>query len=93
MTNADVPTLALAGIVEHPVNPFTGTPVDSSDKKRGALVCTDHIFMPHQNDSRYVFTANPDSWWRVKDNIFKPENWTREAPPDPSPDSDREAGT
>lgn len=92
MTNADVPALALAGIVEHPVNPFTGKPVDNADKARGALVCTDHIFMPFQNDSSYVFTAAPDSWWRVKDNIFKPENWTREAPPAPSPKSDREAG-
>ncbi|MBP5158433.1 MAG: hypothetical protein ILP18_11255, partial [Treponema sp.] len=78
MTNADVPTLALEGIVANPTNPFTGNAVDSSDKERGALVCTDHIFMPQQNNSRYVFTAAPDSWWRVKGNIFKSSSWTQE---------------
>ncbi len=78
MTNADVPTLALQGIVESPVNPFTGTAVDSSDKERGALICTDHIFMPQQNDSRYVFTADRDKWWRVKGDIFKSSSWTHE---------------
>ncbi|MBQ9538186.1 MAG: YidC/Oxa1 family membrane protein insertase [Treponema sp.] len=78
MTNADVPTLAMQGIVENPVNPFTGNIVDSSDKERGALVCTDHIFMPDDNKDRYVFTADPEKWWRVKDNIFKASNWTQE---------------
>lgn len=78
MTNADVPALAMQGIIEHPVNPYTGNVVDSSDKERGALVCTEHIFMPQQNDSNYVFTASPDKWWRVKGNIFKSENWTQE---------------
>ncbi len=78
MTNADVPALALEGIIENPVNPFTGKLVDSSDKEHGALVCTDHIFMPQQNDSRYVFTAAPGKWWRVKGNIFKSSSWTQE---------------
>lgn len=33
MTNGDTPALALAGIVENPVNPATGNPVDMSHKK------------------------------------------------------------
>ena len=33
MTNADVPTLAMAGLIENPVNPFTGNPINSSFKE------------------------------------------------------------
>ena len=32
MTNADVPTLAADGIIENPVNPFTGKPINSDEK-------------------------------------------------------------
>jgi YidC/Oxa1 family membrane protein insertase len=78
MSNADVPSLLTGGVIRNPVNPFTKEPLNSADKKRGVLVCTDNIFMPYHSKSKYVFTARPDSWWRVKDSIFKPENWTQE---------------
>ncbi len=32
MTHADVPTLALRGLIENPVNPFTGNPIDDAGK-------------------------------------------------------------
>ena len=78
MTNADAPTLLTRGIVEKPVNPATGNPLDSSKKADGALVCTDDIFMPYHNKSEYYFTAEKDHWYRVKGNIFKSENWHQE---------------
>ena len=79
MTNADTPALLLAGIVENPANPFTGKTVDSAEKKNGALVCADNIYMPHHNKSDYVFTAK--NWIRVKENIFESKNWTEENEP------------
>ncbi len=85
MTNADVPALLIHGdgphsedLVPGAINPFTGTKVDSSAKTAGALVCTSDIFMPYQNKSKYVFTPEADQWWRVKNNIFNPSDWTQE---------------
>ena len=78
MTNADVPALLTQDVISNPVNPFTKQPINSDAKKNGALVCTDNIFMPYHSKSKYIFTAKPDSWWRVKDNIFKSDNWTQE---------------
>lgn len=41
MTNADVPTLALESIIEHPLNPFTGNAIDSSSKDNGIIIPVD----------------------------------------------------
>ncbi len=79
MTNADTPTIALQGVLENAVNPFTGKTVTDEYKKDGVLVTTDDIFMPHHSSSTYKFTAKPESWYRVKDNIFIDENWIQEA--------------
>lgn len=78
MTNADVPTLALKDIVQNPKNPFTGKEINSDSKKDGFLVTTDELFMPYYSKSEYVFTTNPNSWYRVKDNIFIDSNWKKE---------------
>lgn len=80
MTNADVPTLALEGIVENPINPFTGNPVNSEAKADGVYITTDDIFMPHHGKSDYIFTVKDELWYHVKDNIFVDSNWTQEVP-------------
>lgn len=82
MTNADVPALLLQDIVEDAKNPFTNKSINmqesNSQKEKGALVCTSSIFMPYHSTSKYVFTANENDWWRVKNNIFDSANWTQE---------------
>lgn len=80
MTTADVPTLVLDGIVENPINPFSGVPVNSDAKLDGVYITTDDIFMPHHSKSEYIFTVPDDSWYHVKDNIFVDSNWTQEVP-------------
>lgn len=80
MTVADVPTLALEGVVENPTNPFTGNPINSDAKADGVYITTDDIFMPHHGKSDYVFTVRDDLWYHVKDNIFIDRNWTQEVP-------------
>ena len=80
MTNADVPTLALKGIVENPINPFTGNPVNTDAKIDGVYITTDDIFMPYQSKSDYIFTVRDSLWYHVKDNIFIDSNWTQEVP-------------
>ena len=77
MTNADVPALALKSIVENPVNPFTGNPVNMDNKKDGVIVTTANLFMVYHSKSNYYYTVPEDSWFTVKDNIFVDSNWAR----------------
>lgn len=77
MTNADVPSIALEGIVDSPVNPFTGTEISSKAKENGVYVTFDSIFMPHHTKSNSIFTIADDTWYTVKDNIFSEDGWVR----------------
>ncbi len=79
MTNADVPSLACVGLVANPKNPYTGNPIDDSRKSDGALITTDGISNPDKSRSKYVFTVESESWWRVRENIFDPKDWVRES--------------
>lgn len=77
MTNADVPNIALSDIIDNPINPFTGNIIDDNYKKNGVVVTKDDLFMPYHSRSDSVFTVSEDSWYTVKDNIFKKENWNK----------------
>ncbi len=76
MVNADVPALAMDGIIENPVNPYTGNPIDLNGKTGGV-----DIFWSTQNQIRQdKFIPDPEDspWYHVQDNIYLPENWSRE---------------
>ncbi|MBB5225275.1 membrane protein insertase YidC [Treponema ruminis] len=77
MTNADVPYLALKGIVENPVNPFTKNPIDENYKNGGIIATKGDIFMPYHSKSEYEFTLSDDDWIHIKDNIFIDSNWEK----------------
>ncbi len=73
MTNADVPTLAVEGLLEDPRNPFTGNPIDSSAKDEPVQ----YIF---PSDLWNIMTNNgntflPDKWYSVHDSIWEKKNW------------------
>lgn len=77
MTNADVPLLLLRGLVENPVNPFTGKQMnDSIKKEKGAVVTTNSTWSPDQHSSN-TFSIKDDEWYTVKDNIFDIANWKK----------------
>lgn len=73
MTTADVPFLAAADIIENPVNPFSGQPISTDEKKEGINFHVTHRFTPdvHKKNTFII----DDEVWHVKDNIFDPENW------------------
>lgn len=77
MTNADVPTEAFKDVIENPVNPFTGNPVDSTAKQGIQEV----VFAGHGNHTAYyhkkrnTFDTSKSFWYTVHDNIFDPDNW------------------
>jgi len=73
MTNADVPTLALEGLIENPVNPFTGKTIDSSEKYAHDqfIITSDQWSITLLDGTTFL----PSGWASVKDDLWNPENW------------------
>jgi hypothetical protein len=74
MTQADVPLIALDGIVENPVNPWTGN-ILKSDKENGATITTTRSLIGRPNE-RTALPIRRDEWIHVHTNIFDMKNWT-----------------
>ncbi len=74
MTNGDVPTLAMKDVIENPVNPFTGKPINSDEK----TAHEQYIIMTGKwsvttNDGKTYQSAK---WASVKDDLWDKDNWT-----------------
>ena len=76
MTNADVPTIAFNGIVDKPVNPFTGKEINSNDKLNKQYVLGSDRYRLHMNEGRKTFT--PIKWYSVHTNMLDKNNWKPE---------------
>ncbi len=74
MTNADIPTLATKGVIESPVNPFTGKPINSDEKNAHEQYITMSWDWELSKNSGYTFNAS--GWASVKDNMWDRTNWT-----------------
>ncbi len=88
MTNADVPSLALEGIVEDPVNPYTGNPINMDLKHDGlyvsfSLAGDEELWNPDMNLGS-AFRYDEDCVWYelVNENIFEHDNWVRTEKPE-----------
>jgi YidC/Oxa1 family membrane protein insertase len=74
MTNADVPTLAMKGLIENPVNSFTGNPITATDQKnKPQLILIDRVYSKNENE----FWLDLKNTYYVRDNIFDEKNWTK----------------
>lgn len=76
MTNADVPVLALEGLIEQPINPFTGNPISDTAKSNGKLLITtaDNF---DQNTGNTLDTES-GVWYTIKgENLFDKRNWIK----------------
>ena len=76
MTNADVPTIAMDGIVEDPVNPFTGNPVNDDRKAEGPLIVTKSSMWNLINHSECTYSTADSHWFYIHDSIFDADNWS-----------------
>lgn len=77
MTNADTPTIAFEGLVDNPVNPFTGNPINSDEKTaHPQLVTTSNVWQT-ENQSGTTFDVSNGNWYTVHDDIFNEDNWQR----------------
>lgn len=76
MTNADVPAIALEGLVEQPLNPFTGTPITNEAKKGGnLLITTADLF---DQNPEYTLDTDDAAWYTITgEDIFDKSNWKR----------------
>lgn len=75
MTNADTPLLALDGIVDNPVNPATGNPLDDAEKHASEH----HVQWPDeweiQRNNGNVFL--PGDWFCLKgDDVLDGASWS-----------------
>ncbi len=75
MTNADVPTLAMEGVISDPVNPFTGNEVNSDAKNKEPMMVTLSDNLHLEKNSGNVFNTGDSSWYTVSENIFDKSNW------------------
>jgi hypothetical protein len=76
MSNADVPTIALRGLIEHPVNPYTGNAINGEAKKNPLYIAISGSI--HISDPRTTqFELNPKEDYYVHDNIFDANNWEK----------------
>lgn len=73
MTNADVPVLATADLIENPVNPFTGKAITSAEKTaHDQYICRSTVYSTTENNGN---TFLPSKWASVKDNPWDLDNW------------------
>jgi len=74
MTNADVPFFTLNGLLENPVNPFTGNPITTQPKENGILITTHHLPMASSH-GKYAFNIKNNEWIYLHDSIYEASNW------------------
>ena len=73
MTNADTPLLALDGLVENPVNPFTGKALSDAQKHLPEQqVAHEANVRPYSNNGT---TYKGLEWYANKNNIFDLSDW------------------
>jgi YidC/Oxa1 family membrane protein insertase len=76
MSNADVPYLALADVIDNPRNPFTGKLI-TTDAKNEPLYITMWRSTHSTPGDRYKLGLDPKHDYYIHDSIFKKENWVR----------------
>ena len=77
MTLGDVANLATQGVIDKPINPFTGTDLSDVSEKEGKqmILLTDwHIDI--NCGTKFV----GGSWYSIHDNIYDINNWAYEGP-------------
>lgn len=73
MTNADVPMLATDGIIDHPVNPFTGKILNADEKaSHPQYIINSDVWNISENNGN---TFLPADWYSVHDDIWDKDNW------------------
>lgn len=77
MTNADTPLLAATGVIDDPINPFTGGSINESPKQvQDQYVMAANI----QGEPGKTFATPDQMWYAVRDDVRSTDNWKRVEP-------------
>jgi hypothetical protein len=70
--------LALSGLIEDPVNPYTGNLITSDAKNTpsSVIITTSHKWDVSENNGA-VFDTSDGEWYAVEKDIFDVNNWTK----------------
>lgn len=73
MYNADVPRLAMQGIIENPINPFTGQNIFDNEFSKGKqyVFTSGHWSVDFNNGNQFI----ADDWYTVDGDINNMDNW------------------
>lgn len=73
MTNADVPTIAVGGLIDNPVNPYTNKAISNAAKSDGPaqILISPDWRITVNNGTQFL----PGNWYSVYGNIFERSNW------------------
>ncbi|QQO09797.1 YidC/Oxa1 family membrane protein insertase [Breznakiella homolactica] len=79
MTNADVPALAMEGLIDNPINPFTKKEIRTLtiDEKNAASIISFSNGKGVRETLNNGFKITDNEWYTVKNNIFKESNWSK----------------
>ena len=82
MTHSDVPQMAFEGLIENPVNPYTGNKIKklTTEEKNQHSVISLSGANSVNNTVNNGYRIRTTDWYTVHDNIFKAENWSHEVP-------------
>lgn len=85
MTNGDVPTLAVSGLIRNPVNPITGNALNNDAKSAGDqyVIASEKWDITENNGNEFL----PADWYSIHDSIWNTDNWKRVAVDSTSPDA------
>ena len=75
MTTADVPSLATAGVIDAPINPFSGMDLSNTNEKTTHdqyILCSAEWDIRVNNGNKFL----PGKWYSVHDDMRDPSNWT-----------------
>ena len=75
MTNADVPAIALEGIIEDPRNPFTGSSIDMSRKQGVQHVLFSESWDVMENNGNVFKIGGSGQWYEMQGSVFAGDNW------------------
>lgn len=74
MTNGDVPTLAVKGLIDNPKNPFTGKEINNNAKHGQPQYILGSLNWDIAKNNGNVFL--PGTWFKVHDDVRNKNNWS-----------------
>ena len=79
MSNADVPALAIEGLLQDDKNPYTGNEIKilSPEEKQEKLIVSFSKANAVRSNRNNGFIIQDTDWYTVRDSIFTTANWTR----------------